>query len=159
MTTLAVESGRIAIVPVQPTFATPMLDFCIMTPVTIGKQFVHVRTCKHPKKIKKRRVLSIVIGEFSPMATSKILATSPTLIIGDATFIYVDRRRSAEYERAVQACKNEGSMAGAYRTEDGQIATSVRLGDKEVSVDVMFEQGQIVITPKRTADPLACRPQ
>lgn len=153
MAQIAIESGRIVLLPVQPDFYTPMIEYCWKQPFSSGKKLVFVRTTTHPRRVKKRKVVSVAISscENDVKASSKIVLTSPVLVIGDATYIYVARRSSDEYDRAVAACKNEGRMSGAYRTDDGQIATAVRLGDKECQLDIEVEEGVVSIV--RLADP------
>lgn len=127
-----------------------MIEFCMVLPIAPGKKIVHVKTCKHPRKVKKHRVSDISI-HMNPVVLpniSKIVSVAPSLLIGDATFVYVDRRKNDEYERAVYACKREGSMSGSYRTADGQVATSIRLGDKECLLQVTASDGIIEISPQ-----------
>ena len=136
-TLIKVESGRIVFVPVQQEDSTLMSRFCLSEPIDPGKFWIYVRSCRHPRKVKKRRVLSIhMTKQDSPKPSSKVVAVSPFLFIGDATFLYVDRRKSEEYERAVHCCKNESSLVGAYRTNDGQVATGIRIGDKECNLQI-----------------------
>jgi hypothetical protein len=119
-----------------------MLEFCAMIPVEPRAFWVSVGTQKHPQKAKKRRISWIVIGPSKQEKredfthATKILVTSKHLFIGDATFLYIERRKSSEYERAVEAARSESRMCGSYRTDDKQVAACVRLGDKEQSLKV-----------------------
>ena len=143
------ESGRIVILPVQPSFQSPMLEFCLLLPISPCKMLLHVQAERHPAKVKKHRVNNIKVHmNHLDKPKAKVVATSSLLLIGDATFVYVDRRKSDEYDRAVHACKREGSMCGSYRTGDGQVAASVRLGDKECSLHVSARDSVIEIVPR-----------
>jgi hypothetical protein len=139
MTKIAIESGRLVIKPVRPGFRTPMIEFCIQTPFNPGVRLATATQMTHPRRKDRRKVTSVTVAYkvASPnLVMAKMVSSSQGLVVGDATYIYVDRRSSKEYGRAVAACKKESQMIGSYRTDDGQIAIAVRLGDKECVLDL-----------------------
>lgn len=134
--------------PVQPDFYTPMIGFCWKQPFPPGKKRLFVKTVQHPTKPKKRQVLwlSVTDGEQGQhKSASKIVVSSPELVIGDATYIYMARGKNGEYERAVAACRSDAKMSGAYRTDDGQVAACVRVGMKQCELNIEFDQSVLRI--------------
>ena len=131
--TLAIESGRIVVVPIARHVARAMDEYCLFLPFGGGRMPVSVKIAKHPTHPKKHTVDRIVLGTCDELpVVGHVWGTFPLLFIGDATFFYaVD---SEERERAFSSAKKESKHGGSYRCNDGQVGVCVRLGEKDIRI-------------------------
>lgn len=139
---IPIESGRAVVVPsVRPPVLMPDLFFC--APVDVGS--VYVYTHVEPVGENGRRVVRSfrLSREKHDDISARAFIHSPYMLIGDAIFVYMDRRKNEEYERAVMAARSEKRMAGSYRTSDGQVGACIRTALKDSTIDIYVGDGKI----------------
>ena len=141
---LAIESGRLLIVPVAQKLHHPMDEFCLYLPFGGEKLFVGIEAIEHPTKTKRRRAVELFVGpDASPHAIgpeSKFLSVGHVwghlalLFVGDLSFFYGLKSSHEERERALLACRKESRLGGSFRCANGQVGVCVRLGDKDLRI-------------------------
>ena len=132
---IAVESGRLVIVPVTRKLHRPMDEFCLYVAFCGERMTVSILTMRHPHKKKKRRVSEIVIARTmvdGQPSVAHVWGTFPMLFVGDAAFFYNQESDREERDRAFEAAHKESKLGGSYRRANGQVGVCVRLGDKDL---------------------------
>ncbi|MFA4971466.1 MAG: hypothetical protein WC683_02555 [bacterium] len=148
---LAVESGRLLIVPVARKLHHPMDEFCLYLPFGGDKLFVGLHVVKHPTKPKKHRVIELSLGpDPSPPAVhpeseflqvGHVWGTLAMLFVGDPSFFYGNESSYEERERALQACRRESRPGGSFRCANGQVGACARLGDRDLRISPVISYG------------------
>jgi len=131
---LALDSGRLAIVPSHVGLRGPMLEYSVVMspakPVTLGvsAQAVEGGTSAW-------RFQSVSIGKGRPQGTSygTVRVAVAHLVICDVSALYCAGNgrmwhRPEEATRAIQACNQNHRTGGAFETDFGEMAVAIRLG-------------------------------
>jgi hypothetical protein len=136
---VAIESGRLVIIPKRSLPRGPMRGSCVILPVPAGRFVLtpyYLPVSGHPGTAALKRLV-ISKGSGSDSVSDQILlAHAPFLLLGDHSFVYTRTPGAmSEPGRALRACAG-ARRSGTYRADSSDVGACLRTGWRKAAYAV-----------------------
>ena len=136
---IAIESGRLMLMPVRRRLTTPMSESFAVIAVPIRSKWVQVLFSPLPNRPKHCTTRITVRTDLLLDADAVVSSVAPFLFIGDPVFYFTSvESRQGTYQRAIRCCEPPKHV-GSFRTDSGEIASCIRIGAKNATYELVQE--------------------
>jgi hypothetical protein len=136
--TVAIESGRMVVVPKRRLPTGPMAASCVLLPVPAGRLVLtatYAPVSGHPGTAALRKLL-IWWTSAEAGHSLALLAHAPFLVLGDHSFVYTRTPGAmSEPGRALRACAGS-RRSGTYRADSSDVGACLRTGWRRATYEV-----------------------
>jgi len=134
---IAIESGRLMLMPVRRRLNTPMSESFAVLPVPMRSKWVQVNFAPLPNRPKHCTTRITVRTDLLLDADAVVSSVAPFLYVGDPVFYFTSiESRQGTYQRAIQCCEPPKHV-GSFRTDSGEIASCIRIGAKNATYELI----------------------
>ena len=157
MPDVAVESGKLVVVPCTRRFRGPMMEFCMH--LSCDRPWnVYAAVDMDRKVITSLRLSS---RRAACAAHDVLLLRCSTacryVFVGDPTFIYAKHGKPLEAMQAFRASRR--TLGGIYTTESGALAFAMKIGCKGGRLTASTADDDIILMPLAREEDLLDEPQ